>query len=135
MSIPFFGLVFVVFCEKILKRRFFSPRDWRALWIFGGVASLVLYPSALGLTAIDTYTWGWASPALNWLIAAVALITVFLLWKKNRFGVVLLLGLAAFAGMLKASVNFWDYVIDPIYGAISIILILTWPIQKPSSTV
>lgn len=122
MSIPFFGLVVVVICEKIFKRKIFSPRDWRVLWIFGVVASLVLYPSALGLTHIDTYSWGWASLSFNELVAAVALIAVFLLWKKNQFGVVLLLALLAFAFGLKASTNFWDYLIDPIYGVMAFVM-------------
>lgn len=120
MSIPFFGLVAVVICEKFFHWKIFSARDWKAVWIFGVIASLVLYPSALGLTHIDTYSWGWASSALNALVAAVGVITIFLLWKKNRFGIVLLLALLAFALQLKASTNFWNYLIDPIYGVIAL---------------
>jgi len=116
MSIPFFGLVAAVICGKFFKRKIFSAHDWKAMWIFGVVASLVLYPAALGLTHIDSYTWGWAPHAL---LAAVVLITVFLLWKKNAFGVLLLLALGAFAFSLKASTNLWDYMIDPIYGAVA----------------
>ncbi|MBX9578576.1 MAG: hypothetical protein K2W97_08915 [Chthoniobacterales bacterium] len=116
MSIPFFGLVAVVIYENFFKRKIFSARDWRAVWIFGVAASLVLYPSALGLTHIDTCSWGWSC---NGLVAAVAVITIFLLWKKNAFGVLLLLALGAFAFQLQASANLWDYVIDPIYGVIA----------------
>ena len=116
MSIPFFGLVAVVICEKFFKRKIFSAHDWKATWIFGVAASLVLYPSALGLTHIDTYAWGWAC---NGLVAAIALIAIFLLWKKNVFGVLLLLALGAFAFRLQASTNLWDYLIDPIYGVIA----------------
>lgn len=123
MSIPFFGLVAIVICEKIFKRKIFSPCDWNVMWIFGTIASLVLYPSALGLTHIDTYTWGWASSSLNGVVAAVALSALFLLWKKNRFGIVLLLALTAFACSLKISTNFWDYLIDPVYAVISIVML------------
>ena len=119
MSIPLFGLVIILIIEKIFHRKIFSPRDWKTASVFGIIASLVLYPSALGLTHIDTYTWGWASASLNGLVAAVTLAEIFLLWKKNRFGIVLLLALAAFAFQMKASNNFWDYLIDPIYGVIA----------------
>ncbi|MCX6958466.1 MAG: hypothetical protein NT164_08015 [Verrucomicrobiae bacterium] len=131
MSIPFFGLVAVMICEKFFKRKIFSARDWRAVWIFGVVASLVLYPSALGLTHIDTYSLGWAP---HGLVAAVAVITIVLLWKKNRFGVLLLLALGAFAFQLQASTNLWGYLIDPIYGVLSISIVLRMMIQKPWST-
>jgi hypothetical protein len=116
MSIPFFGLVAVMIAEKFFHRKIFSARDWKAAWIFGVAASLLLYPSALGLTRIDAYGWGWSPCGL---VAAVAAITILLLWKKNAFGVLLLLALGGFAFQLKTSINLWDYVIDPIYGAIA----------------
>ena len=124
LSIPLLGILGASAAEKIFGWKIFSPRDWKAAWIFGTVASLVLYPSALGLTRIDTYSWGWASLALNALVAAVAIITLVLLWKKNGFGIVLLIFLFAFAFSLKASTNFWDDLIDPIYGIISIGMVL-----------
>lgn len=131
MSIPLFGLVAVVIAEKFFKRKIFSARDWRCVWIFGVVASLVLYPSALGLTRIDAYGWGWAPYRL---VEVVALITIFLLWKKNRFGVLLLLALGAFAFHLQASTNLWDYLIDPVFGVVSVIIVLRMMIQKVGST-
>ena len=127
MSIPLFGLVFVVILGRIFHWKIFSSRDWNTAWIFGAVASFVLYPSALGLTHIDTYSWGWAPHAL---VAALALITIFLLWKRNRFGIVLLLAIFAFAFHVQASANLWDYLIDPIFGAVSIIMGFRMMIQK-----
>lgn len=128
MSILLLGLVIIFLMEKIFYLKFFSPHDWKAASIFGVIASLVLYPSALGLTRIDTYGWGWASLSLKaniafvLLITSAALVTIFLLWKRNRFGMVLFIGLLAFALHVKASTNFWDYFIDPIYGTIAILL-------------
>jgi hypothetical protein len=116
MSIPFFGLVVVIIGEKFFHRKIFSPHDWKATWIFGVIASLVLYPSALGLTHVDTYSWGWAC---NGFVAAVTLITIVLLWKRNRLGLLLLLALGAFAFRFQASTNLWDYLIDPIYGVVA----------------
>lgn len=113
MSIPLLGIVFLGIAEKFFHRKIFSSQDWRAVWIFGVVASLLLYPSALGLTHIDDYGWGWTP---HGLLAAVAVITLVLLWEKNGLGVLLLLALGAFAFQLQASTNLWDYLIDPIYG-------------------
>ena len=127
MSIPLLCLILVLLSEKIFQRKIFSPRDWKVASIFGAIASFVLYPSALGLTHIDTYGWGWASQegvAFATFLAAMALLTIFLLWRKNKFGVVLLLALFAFALHAKTSTNFWDYLIDPIYGVSSLIAVL-----------
>ena len=115
-SMPLLGIFIISILEMTFHRKIFSARDWRAVWIFGVAASLVLYPSALGLTHIDTYSWGWVP---HGLLVAVALITIVLLWKKNAFGVLLLLALGAFAFQLQASTNLWDYLIDPIYGVIA----------------
>ena len=130
-SMPLLGIFIISILEMTFHRKIFSARDWRAVWIFGVVASLVLYPSALGLTRIDTYSLGW-SP--HGLVAAVAVITIVLLWKKNRFGVLLLLALGAFSFQLQASTNLWDYLIDPVFGVVSIIMVLRMMIQKLCST-
>ncbi|MBM3856563.1 MAG: hypothetical protein FJ390_01200 [Verrucomicrobia bacterium] len=137
MSVSFFALAIIFLAQKIFHRKIFSTRDWAAAWIFGAVASLVLYPSALGLTHIDTYTWGWTSQkgvAFVMLLITIALATIFLLWRKNKFGVLLLLALLAFAVHAKASTNFWDYLIDPIYGVMAFVMIVRMLFQKPCST-
>lgn len=61
----------------------------------------------------------------------IALITVGLLWRKNKFGIALLLTLCSFAFHVRASTNLWDYVIDPSYGAISIVICLRKVIRLP----
>ncbi len=120
MSILFSEVILVVLLEKIFRRKFFSSRDWRVVSIFGVVASLVLYPSALGLTRIDTYAWGWAC---NGFVITVAGSALFLLWRKNKFGILLLLALVASAFQFKSSTNLWDYFIDPIYAILAFVMI------------
>ena len=58
-------LVVSVF-DRAFETGIFRPRDWRAAWIFGGVASVLLYHSALGLGPqnFDAYALGW--PWLFW---------------------------------------------------------------------
>ncbi|HLB34821.1 MAG: hypothetical protein A3F67_04325 [Verrucomicrobia bacterium RIFCSPHIGHO2_12_FULL_41_10] len=120
-SIPLVGLLGVGIIEQSFSKRIFSSRNWTGAWFFGAAASLVLYPSALGLSRFDTYVWGWNfSP----LMIGVALITVILLWQKNRFGILLLFSLASFHLHVQESTNLWDYLIDPIYAVIAILMVI-----------
>ena len=72
---------------------------------------------ALGLGGFDPYEWGWPfSP----LFIAVGALTAWLMWRQNRFGVVLLIAALAFQLELLESSNYWDYLLDPIYSLVSI---------------
>ena len=107
----------------------FRERDWSAAWIFGAVASLLLYPSALGLGPqnFDSYALGWP-----WLFRGQSLVlfggtgltAALLIWCGNRFGYVLLLALLAYATGFQESENLWDYLLDPVYGAVSLLVVL-----------
>jgi len=130
-SIPLMGLLGIAIVKQTFSYKIFSPSDWKTAWFFGGIASCVLYPSALGLSHVDTYVWGWnCGPAL----IGVALITAILLFRGNRFGILLLLALAAFIVPLQESTNLWDYVVDPFYGTISLLWILSNLVKKAYST-
>ncbi|MBX9742883.1 MAG: hypothetical protein K2W99_05040 [Chthoniobacterales bacterium] len=117
-SAPLTGLLFIAILEYTFSWKFFSTADWKAAWFFGAGAALLLYPSALGLGKIDTYVWGWGSP---WLLGGIGLIALFLIFLKNRFAILLMLAFAAFLLRLQPSTNFWDYLIDPFYGAVAIV--------------
>lgn len=109
----------------------FRLRDWQAAWVFGAAASLVLYPSALGLGPqnFDAYALGW--PWLFWssslaLFGGVGLTAAVLILRGNRFGYVLLLALAAYSTGFQESTNLWDYLLDPVFGAVSLLSVLWW---------
>jgi hypothetical protein len=114
---------------------FFRERDWSAAWIFGAVASLLLYPSALGLGPqnFDSYALGWP-----WLFRGQSLVlfggtgltAALLLWCGNRFGYVLLLALLAYATGFQESENLWDYLLDPVYGAVSLLVVLWSAVRR-----
>ena len=110
------GLLAIVLWERISRRKFLRPADWNALWIFGAAAALLLYPTALGLTSYDHYTWGW------WprLPIGTAVVAALFLLRGNRFGLILLLPFAGFLLHLQESENFWDALIDPLYGGVSL---------------
>lgn len=77
-----------------------------------GLLSLVLYPATLGLTYFDPYRWGFNPRPMIVLMAAAALL---MLWLRNTLAVwMLAVGTLAFALRLKASENYWDYLVDPL---------------------
>jgi hypothetical protein len=117
-GIPFAGLLAVTVWERAFAKKIFSARDWHTTWIFGALGGLVLYPLALGLGKFDPYEWGWSfSP----LFAGIAVLTGWLVWKQNRFGILLLLAIVAYHLQLLESTNYWDYLLDPVYCLIAIL--------------
>jgi hypothetical protein len=116
---------------------FLRAGDWKVAWIFGAVASLLLYPSALGLGPqnFDSYALGWP-----WLFRGHSLVlfggagltAALLIWCGNRFGYVLLLALLAYATGFQESENLWDYLLDPVYGATSLLVVLWSAIRRVS---
>lgn len=112
----------------------FRPCDWNAAWIFGAVASLLLYPSALGLGPqnFDSYALGW--PWLFWrqslvLFGGAGLAAALLVLRGNRFGYVLGLALLGYVLGFQESENLWDCLLDPVYGAVSL-LVLLWTLLR-----
>ena len=117
-SIPFTALIALAVWEGGFRRKLFSQADWTAGWAFGAVTGLGFYPFALGLGRFDPYEWGWSfSP----LFVAGAVLTALLLWKHNRFGLLLLLAIAACHLRLLESANYWDYLLDPVYCLVSVV--------------
>jgi hypothetical protein len=112
------GLLGIALWQRISGRKILRREDWSAAWIFGAIAALILYPMGLGLTSIDPYSWGWDRS----LPLAAALIAGLLLLAGNRFGILLLLSLGGFLLHLQESANFWDALIDPFYGFVSLIV-------------
>ena len=82
------------------------------------VMGFALYPAALGLSWIDPYQWGFHSRGL---IVAVGFITL-LAWIGRQWLLMAALTLATIGFNLKLleSVNYWDYLIDPILWLICV---------------
>ena len=117
-SITLTGLLAIALIARAGGRRFFRPQDWRAAWISGSIAALILYPMGLGLTSVDPYAWGWG---FMLPIATTALVAMLLL-GGNRFGIVLLLCLIGMLLSPMESHNSWDALIDPFYAFFSLII-------------
>ncbi len=118
-SLPLMGLLLILIIEQLFCCTFFSADDWKVAWIFGAAGSLVLYPAALGLGPIDPYAWGWGSGSFFILMASFTLV---LLVARNRFAILLLIAIAAFDIKLQESTNLWDYLIDPIYAIVALMM-------------
>lgn len=114
------GLLGIALWQRLSGKVIFRSEDWRAAWIVGSLASLVLYPMGLGLTSIDPYCWGWG-PTVPILTAACA---TLLLIQGNRFGIILILPPLGSLLHLQESANFWDALIDPFYGGLSLIALI-----------
>ncbi len=91
----------------------FSRKFLFAAFLWGAVASVALYPAALGWGPVDPYAWGWGNPAFVGVVCAVigALIVM-----DQPFGLALLLGLAGWGLGGQGPDNLWDWLIDPLYG-------------------
>jgi hypothetical protein len=121
-SVPFIGLLAMAVWEGEFRRKLFSKADWTTAWAFGALAGLGLYPLALGWGSFDPYEWGWSfSP----LFVMSAVLTALLLWKQNRFGLLLLLAITAYHLRLGESANYWDYLLDPVYCVVSLLALAT----------
>lgn len=83
----------------------------RLLLVFS-VLGLMLYPATLGLTYFDPYRWGFNPRPM---IVLVGLLALWMLVLRNWLAVLMLTaGTLAFALRLKASENYWDYLLDPL---------------------
>ena len=84
-----------------------------------GLLSLVLYPATLGLTYFDPYRLGFNPRPMIVLVAVAAML---MLWLRNALAVwMLVIGTLAFALRLKASENYWDYLVDPLLAGYCVV--------------
>jgi hypothetical protein len=117
-SIPFTAILFAKVWENAWAKVLFDKKALLSFWVFGAVMGVILYPMAMGLGPFDPYTLGWGfSPLFIFLMV----LTIFLLYKKNRPGIVLMLCILSYNLQLLESPNLWDYLVDPFYVIISLI--------------
>ena len=121
-SLPILGLLIAQRSPRFIGVTIFQSADWWATWIFGAVVGSLVYlqPLIFG-RGIDFHYWGWHS---NYAAAALALTAIVFLARGNRFGVLLVAALVAFALGALESTNCWDYVVDPIYWLASVVVIV-----------
>ena len=111
-----------------------APRAHAQVLLLFGLLAALLYPATMGLTYFDPYRWGFNPRPM---IVLVALLALGLLWLRNGLAVwMLALGTLAFALRLKASENYWDYLIDPYLALYSLGALLSagvrWLLARPT---
>ena len=119
--VPGLSLPMLAFLADGINRHAGGP-DWfpanqrPTIFIFVVAVGFTLYPSALGWGHFDVYTLGWNFSALTVAMGALSLV---LLWRGNRFSLVLAAALLAWQLGLLESRNLWDYLVDPILFLLS----------------
>lgn len=122
-SIPLFAIVLSRITGNAFHRPLLDKRAVDTCAVFFLISGAVLYPMALGIGPFDPYEAGWR---FSWLFAGVLVLTIGLLIRKNRFGMVLVFAVFAYDLKVLESSNFWDYIIDPL-GVVWAALRLAWP--------
>jgi hypothetical protein len=84
------------------------------------IAGLLLYPATLGLTAYDPYRIGF-TPWLD--VILLVLVIVYWLLQRQQVALVLLAVVAANELGVLASINTWDYLLDPLVWLASPVLL------------
>jgi len=115
-SIPLTALVFSKVWENASLIKLLDRKAFLSSCIFGLTAGLALYPMALGLGRFDPYKFGWS---FSLLFVLLMVITVILVFVKNRFGIVLVACILSYDLGLLESPNLWDYLVDPFFALIS----------------
>lgn len=83
------------------------------LILFAALA-LILYPATLGLSDLDPYRRGYSPRPL---LLLVALMTFSLFYLRHYLAVVMLTcATLTFIAGIKPSLNYWDYLVDPLLG-------------------
>ena len=116
-SLPLLALLTAGVSKTFFGAELLRSEDRRAMWIFGVATGLVLYPLALGIGSFDPFAYGWHFGPLFVLVGCV---TMLLQWRRNRFGIVLLLAIFAWLTGIAESGNLWDCLTDPIFFFVSV---------------
>jgi hypothetical protein len=87
------------------------------VFIFALLTGVALYPPAMGWGRFDVYTLGWNFSPLTVTVGALS---ICLIWRRNRFSLVLVAALLGWQLGLMESRNLWDYLVDPILFLLSL---------------
>jgi len=121
MSITTIVLIGFWLTRYIFNLETSDNRERLALLMGISLAAMLLYPMALGATALDPYRWGYGEP----LFVAVLLLAASIAWYKSSSLIAVSVSLAVLAWGCRwyESDNLWDYLLDPfvaVYALLSI---------------
>ena len=122
-SVPTTALLASACIQRFVGIELLRRKDRQAAWLFGALAGIFLYPLSLGLGPFDPYSLGWHFGPLFVSVAALASVLIL---RRNRFGVVLVLAIAAWHLRAVESGNYWDCLVDPFYFLVSAGALGSW---------
>lgn len=119
------SVTLVILIADLLLRRFarralFTLPERRALLAAVAAVSIVLYASTLGYLPLDVYRAGFSM----WAPVVLATIAIVVARRSFALACTALAILIAFDVPLFASLNLFDYAVDPIVGLIAIAAVL-----------
>lgn len=93
----------------------------RVLFGFILITGLVLYPATLGLSLFDPYQAGYGV-----LVALVVLAIALVAWVTGRQAAAVVLAVVVLADQaaIVASLNTWDYLLDPLVWLVSPVMLV-----------
>jgi hypothetical protein len=123
LSVTSWILLSAAVVTKLTDRELRRSRSHTPLICLVLFSGLVLYPSALGVTYLDTYAFGYAP---TWLIAIFFVLSLAA-WHLEYHLVTLCLTASVLAYSLRLfeSRNLWDYWIDPLVTVYAIVRLAT----------
>jgi hypothetical protein len=112
LSVTTWILLIAIVLTTLTEHEVCQSESFTMLTLLVMLGGLVLYPSALGLTYMDTYALGYGSKALQAVVFSLSLIS----WYREYYLVTICLTASVLAYSLSVfeSRNLWDYTIDPI---------------------
>lgn len=123
-SIGSIALLMIVVCNRMFDKKFLSDKDLMRFAIWNMIVSLFVFIPALGFTGLDIYAFGYGSYLL---FIVMALITIYLVYKKSPLSYIFIAYIVAFNLKLLPSENFFDYITDGVLFFISLGVLITRP--------
>jgi hypothetical protein len=115
-SVTLLALLADVAARRLFHRALYTPRERAALLLSAATLAVILYGSALGYFPLDVYRAGFSPWAPIVLAAAAAAIAT----RSLPLACTALAVLVAYDVPLFASVNLFDYGIDPILAMVAV---------------
>ena len=130
LSIVSTALLLITLFQYVSGKRYMATNETGILMAAAVIAGVLLYPAALGLTYLDPYALGYASP----VFAGALLLLALAAWYLRLEWLVALLVVAVLARLAGAleSRNLWDYLIDPWLVLYGLLWLARWGLQRIS---
>jgi hypothetical protein len=112
LSIVSQGLIITIVIQRLLQKQIVDDASMQRLTLFVSIMGILLYPAALGLGPVDTYSMGYQGILLPLLVLLGA---IWLLYSRAMLasGLFALAAPMAAIGAMESS-NLWDYIVDPL---------------------